>query len=254
MLQSHSALWHYLWIAPQVVTFILTASLIRGDFRRRYPFFFAYLVFSTIEGICLYSFDVSPRISALTWWKAFWVGTIIEGLLKFLVIGELLYRLLHPWTSIAKLGRNLVSGAGAILILAAAVIAAFAVPEGSPWFIYGAHILSQTIYLTAAGLVVSLFLLAASFHVPWERTALGIALGAGFSWCVHLAVFALVTGAVVRDRAWQDPAMMAAYHVTVLIWAYYLLLPHRVSVPKTTPVLPETNLDLWNRELERLLQ
>ena len=254
MLQAHSLLWHYLWIAPQILTLTLVAALLRGNFRRRYPVFFSYLVFSTIEGICLYSFDVSPRVSPLTWWRAFLAGAIIEGLLKFALIGELVHQLLHPWPSIAKLGRNLISAAGVVLVLGASVAAGFAVPDNTPRLVGGAHIILEAIYLAAAGLIASIFVLAAYFHIPWESTNFGIALGAGFTWCLHLAVWALVSGGVVRNQVWEDLAMAAAYHVSVLIWCYYLLIPHQVSIHNTAPALPEGSLDLWNRELERLLQ
>jgi len=46
---------------------------------------------------------------------------------------------------------------------------------------------------------------------------------------------------------------MVAYHVSVLIWFYYLLVPEKnVSKPKVPPP-PEHNLEVWNQELERLL-
>jgi hypothetical protein len=45
---------------------------------------------------------------------------------------------------------------------------------------------------------------------------------------------------------------MGTYHICVLIWFYYLLVPHKVAA--RTPVsLPEDNLAVWNRELERLI-
>jgi len=50
-----------------------------------------------------------------------------------------------------------------------------------------------------------------------------------------------------------DFANMATYHGCVLLWFYYLLGPQPVAV-KSVAVLPDNNLDLWNRELERLLQ
>jgi hypothetical protein len=46
---------------------------------------------------------------------------------------------------------------------------------------------------------------------------------------------------------------MAIYHVCVLIWFYYLLVPEKI-VTTSAVFLPENNLDIWNRELERLLQ
>ena len=46
---------------------------------------------------------------------------------------------------------------------------------------------------------------------------------------------------------------MASTHVCVLIWFYYLLIP-RKAAPNPAVPLPENNLEVWNRELERLVQ
>jgi hypothetical protein len=50
-----------------------------------------------------------------------------------------------------------------------------------------------------------------------------------------------------------DFALMVTFLVCVLIWFYYLLVPQK-SVTTSAVFLPENNLDIWNRELERLLQ
>jgi hypothetical protein len=253
MLQAHSFLWHYLWLAPNVLCLVLAAVMFARRLHKEYPFFFAYLIFVAFKEFCLYFLDLSPKVSATTWWYAFWAGTIVEGLLKFTVLAELLQHLLRSWPSIAKLGRNLVSGAGVLLVFLAAVAAAFAAPDNTPRLVGGAHVLSQTLYLTEAGLIVSMFVLAAAFKIPWERTAFGIALAFGVVWCEHLAIWALVTGGVVRNRGWEDLANGATYHVAVLIWFYYLLVTQK-EVAKSAVPLPENDLAVWNRELERLVQ
>jgi hypothetical protein len=38
----------------------------------------------------------------------------------------------------------------------------------------------------------------------------------------------------------------------VLIWFYFLLVPQKIATTSAVS-LPENNLDIWNRELERLL-
>ena len=264
MLQAHSLLWHYLWLAPHIYSLVLVALLMHRGFHRQYPVFCSYLIFASLEGICLYVFDISSRITPNTWWAAFWVGTILEGMLKFAVIGELLHHLLRSWPSIAKLGRNIVSGAGGLLVLLAALAAAYSAPDNTPWFVSGAHVLLQTIYLAAAGLIISMFALAAWLHIPWERPAFGIALGAGLVWCEHLAIWALVSGGIVRNKGWHDFANMGTYHFVVLIWSYYLLVPHKVASPSVqeknpslaSPLAAETRekeIAPWNRELERLI-
>ena len=123
MLQAHSFLWHYLWLAPNVLNSILAVLLWRRGLYRKHPIFFCYLIVAAGKEFTMYALDISPRIDPLTWWKADWIGTIAETLVKFGVVAELLHQLLHPWPVLARTGRNLVSGAGAFLILVAAVIA-----------------------------------------------------------------------------------------------------------------------------------
>lgn len=264
MLQAHSLLWHYLWLAPNVLGLILALCLWPGEVRKRHPLFVSYLVFVSLEQFCLYWMDVSPRFSPLTWWLTFWAGMILEGLLKFAVIAELLKQLLRTWPSIAKLCRTVVTGVGVVLVLAAAVVAAYAAPDRDHRLVSGAHVLLQTIYIAQAGLIVSIFALAAYFRLPWERTSFGIAVGYAVVWCQHLAILSLVAGGVVRYRVWLDFANMATYHAAVLIWFGYLLVPEKswefrkrpkpVSLAASTAVASREELDLWNRELERLLQ
>lgn len=252
MLQAHSFLWHYLWLAPNLLSLVLAGYIWRRGIHRQYPLFFCYLIFVAFEQSCLYALDLSPMVSPITWWRAFWGGMIVEGLLKFAVVAELLHHLLHSWPAVAKLGRNLVSGSGVLLVLVAAVVAAFAAPDNTPKLIGGAHILQQTLYIAQAGLILSIFVLATSLRIPWDRTTFAIASGFGVVWCEHLAVWALVNGGVVRNRGWEDLANMATYHACVLIWFYYLLVPHKAATKSAVP-LPEHNLEIWNRELERLL-
>jgi hypothetical protein len=118
----------------------------------------------------------------------------------------------------------------------------------------GAHLLEQTIYLVEAGLLVVIFLLSSYFSLFLDRPLFGIALGMSFSAFVHLATWAVAANAGLPTprRVILDFVNMATYHVCVLIWFYYLLVPREVATKSAVP-LPENNLDVWNRELERLV-
>jgi hypothetical protein len=102
---------------------------------------------------------------------------------------------------------------------------------------------------------VFLFLIAAYFHLSWDRLSFGILLGFGISSCVHLATWAIIANASPSDHARTLFAflIMGTFHLCVLIWLYYVLVPQKV-VKKSVVPLPEDNLAVWNRELERLLQ
>src|SRR5258708_11082121 len=126
MLQSHSFLWHYLWLAPNLLQAALAAILWRRRLDKLFPFFFAYLIFGAIEQFTLYGMDILPSVSAETYWSTSWVGLIVEAVLVVGVIGELFLCLLHGRPAIAKLGSRLIIGPWAAFVLLAVVAAAYA--------------------------------------------------------------------------------------------------------------------------------
>jgi hypothetical protein len=254
MLQAHSLLWHYLWVAPSVLLLLLASQIHRLSLHKRYPVFFAYVIVSAIEQLTLYVCDIIPAVPGETWWRIFWIGLLIEGLLKFALVGEIFAHVFDAYASIASLGKLLIRGIGVSLILAAAVAAACA-PKDSPFqIVSSAHLLEQTIYLVQSGLLLFIFAFSAYCRIRMTRAVHGIALGLAISGCVHLANWALVTnvGPTESKRIILDFINMATYHFCVLIWFFYLLVPHKVS-SRSAVVLPEHNLEVWNREMERLL-
>jgi hypothetical protein len=255
MLLPHSLLWHYLWLAPQALQLALAAILYRRGSYRQYPIFFSYLIFEAVEQFVLYGLDVVPSVSEDTWWLAFSVGLVAEGCIRLALAGELLSHLTRNRVAIARTAGRLMSVMGACLVLAATLAAAYT-PIDSHHFALGyrAHLLQQTLYLIECGLIVFLFVFASFCHSTWSRAAFGIALGRGISSSVHLATWAMMAnGGLSGSRYLLDFLNMATYHVCVLIWMYYLLVPQKVAAASAVS-LPENDLELWNREVERLIQ
>ena len=255
MLQSHSLLWHYLWLGPQILQASLVVVLWRRGFHRQFPVFFAYLICEATEAITLYGMDVLPSVSVTAWWYACCAGLIIEGFIRLGVMGELFFHLLRTRPAIAKIGGRLITSTGAVLVLVATLAAAYAPVDTRQFAIgYRAHILQQTLYMIECGLILFLFLFTACFRLTWDRTTLGIGLGRGISSAVHLGTWAVMAnGGLPQSRHLLDFLNMATYHLCVLMWFYYLLVPQK-SATTSAISLPENNLDIWNRELERLLQ
>jgi hypothetical protein len=222
---------------------------------RSFPAFLAFAFLGAAGDLATYFADVIPSVTPVNFWRVFWAGLLVESLLKFLVIGEIFSRVFAPYPSIGKLGKRLVSGFGGLLVLLAAVVAAFAHGDNSYLLVSGAHLLEQTVFIVESGLIVFLFLFAAYFHLSWDRLSFGVLIGLGVSSCEHLATWAIIANASPSEHARTLFALlnMATYHFSVLLWFYYLLVPGKVTVtPKVA--LPENNLAVWNRELERLLQ
>jgi hypothetical protein len=255
MLQAHSLLWDYLWVAPNVYLCVLGVLLWRRGFGRISPAFLAFIFLSAIAEIGAFLADVIPSVSPENFWRVIWVGLLVESPLKFFVLGDVFSRLFAPFGSIARTGKILVSGFGCLLVLASGVIAGFGHGDNTNLIVSGAHLLEQTVFIVESGLIIFLFLFAGYFHLSWDRLSFGILLGLGISSCEHLATWAVIANASPSEHLRTLFAFlnMATYHVSVLIWFFYLLAPGRVVVKSAAP-LPENNLAIWNRELERLLQ
>lgn len=254
MLQAHSLLWHYLWIAPNVLLLSLAWMLWRRGTNRVYPAFFAFALIGAIAELVCYAADVARWVGPRTWWYIFWAALLVEGLLKFAVIGEIFGHAFRDFDSIARLGKTLIRGLGAVLIFVSALAAAFAPQDGRFGIVSGAHLLEQTIYLVETGLFLFIFLFSGYFRLRLSRPIFGMSLGLAFSAAVHLAFWGLIAngGLPNATRYRLEFLIMGTYHFVVLLWIYYLLLPTKVQLTPMT-ALPENNLAVWNRELERLL-
>jgi hypothetical protein len=255
MLQAHSYLWHYLWVAPNILLLVLGLAIWRRKLHGEFPAFFAFAIFGGIGQLALYAADVAPSITPQTFWRVDWASLIVEGVLKFAVIGEIFAHVFGRYSSLARLGRFLIRAVGVVLVLVAALAAAYGPKDSIFGIVAGAHVLEQTIYLIESGLLVLIFGLSYYFRLSFGRRLFGIAIGLSISACVHLAAWAVIANAGLPDqtRYLLDFLEMATYHLCVLIWFYYLLVPPKVVTKSAVP-LPENNLEIWNRELERLVQ
>jgi len=255
MLQAHSLLWNYLWVAPDLLSLAIGLIIWKRGLARQVPAFLAFAILGALGDLAVFGADIAPFVSAPNFWRVSWVNLVLEAVLKFLVIGEALSKLLSPYPSIGRLGRNLVSGCGAALVLLAGVVAGFAHGDNPMRLISGFHLLEQTVFAVELGLIVFLFLFGAYFHLSFNRLSFGILIGLGISACEHLATYAIVANASPSEytRTLFDFLGMGTYHLCVLIWFYYVLVPQKVVTKSVVP-LPENNLAVWNRELERLLQ
>ncbi len=255
MLRAHSLLWHYLWIAPNLLLLALGFLIRRRQLQKKFPVFVIFAFTASIGQLVTYIADILPSVGPVDWYHIYWVVLLIEALVKFALIGEIFSKVFGQYSSLAKLGKVLITTVGVALVFVAVVAAAYTPPNNSQWIVSGLHILEQTIYLIECGLVLFLFVFAVYFKLPWDRAAFGIALGLGISSAVHMATWAIMAnGDIVGSNSTLLVFLnMATYHACVLIWYYYLLSPQK-SIGSPAIHVPEHNLEVWNRELERLLQ
>jgi len=286
MFQPHSPLWHYLWASTNILLLFLAVLIYRRSLQREYPLFLTFAIVQGVAGLALYLMSVvhyylNPAlVSPVFWWRANFVHLLIEVVLKFALLGEILSRILEPFPALSKLGRLMIRVLGPGLVLTAAGAVAWSRPSQFPPIIAISHGLDLADFVIECGLLLFIFLFAAYFHLAWGRLAFGIALGRGIAASVQLVTWALWSNFPITFHQWvaADFVNQGVYHLSVLIWIYYVL-----TTPKTTlmdklgesddhyddhdlgghgssgedsDVEDERQHDLvvWNREVERLLK
>jgi hypothetical protein len=240
-------------VAPYAFLVVLAFFMLRRGLHRDFPAFFCYVIFEAAGGTFIYAIDVIPSVSGTMYWWTYFLFLIVEVFVKFVVIGEVFTHLLLHYPPLGRLAKLLISGVGIVLIFAATIIAAYANPT-TFWIISAARILGRSVSVVLCGLVLFLFVFAAHFNLRWQRSVFGIALGFGISASVYLAHWAIMAAWIFGQKSYLlDFVIMATYQVCVLVWLYYFLIPQKV-VPRASVLLPAHNLEVWNRELERLIQ
>jgi hypothetical protein len=242
-----------LWVGPCVLLAVLALLMWKRGLHKEFPAFYCYAIFEAVGVGVLYVIDVTPSVfSDTAYWRSSFSFLVVEAFIKFVVIGEVFTHLLRRYPSLGRMARVLISTAGIVLIFTATIIAAYANPT-TFWLISATRILGRSVSVVQCGLILFLFLFASHFHLNWARSVFGITFGFGISASVFLAHWALMADWLLGQKSYLlDFLNMATYHVCVLIWFYYLLVPQK-SATTSAVLLPVNNLDIWNRELERLL-
>src|ERR1700758_533090 len=132
MLQAHSILWNYLWVAPNLLLLGVGFAIWKLGLSRQVPAFLAFAVLGALGELVVFGADLAPFVSAPNFWRIDWANLLLESLLKFLVTGEIFARVFTQYSSISRVSRVAVSVFGSALVLLAGLPARFGPGGYSP--------------------------------------------------------------------------------------------------------------------------
>src|SRR5207253_916052 len=108
---------------------------------RHFPAFFAFTLLSAIGQLAVYAADVAPSVTPENFWRVDWASLLVEGPLKFALVGEIFARVFGSYPSLARVGKVSIRGVGIAVVLTAAMLAAYAPKNGFFGIVSGAHLL-----------------------------------------------------------------------------------------------------------------
>ena len=248
-----SLLGYYLWVGPHVLLGAILFAMVRRGLRRQFPMFFFYTVFEILQFCVLFTISLSPVHFGPGYVRVYSVGLGLSTAIRFGVIHELFSHFFRRYPALDRPGRYLFRGATIVLLLVAAGVAISTPGKGAGFLVDTTYALDRTASVLQCGLLISLFLLSRYFALSWRSPAFGIALGLGVFASVELATSAVWLHLGAFGNRAVNLFTMATYHCCVLIWMFYLVRTERVTPAVLNP-LPAHNLDVWNQELQHLLQ
>jgi hypothetical protein len=250
------AIWYYVWVAPHLVLIAVLWVMVRRGILRRLPIFFSYVLFEAVQFGALFFLRQTRTTPGSGYFQFYAVGLALSTVLRFGVILEAFGELFQGRAPLTVPARTFGRFATLTLLGSAILLAALSPGVESDWLKHTIHGLDRAVSILQCGLVISLLLFSRYFALSGRGYAFGVALGLGVLASVELATSAIRLYGIAGST-FCDLVTMGTYHVCVLIWLFYFWKSERPDKgdPKGTPtVLPKDDLELWNRELERLLQ
>ena len=246
-------LWYCLWVGPHVLQGIILFVMVRRRLHRQFPMFFLYTVFETVQFAVLFGISRLPLHFGGGYVRVYSVGLALSTAIRFAVIHELFRHFFRRYPALDGPGRLVLRGTIIVLLLVAIGLAVSASGNGRDMLLTATYALDRTVSVLQCGLLISLFLFSRYFVLSWRSNAFGIALGLGIFASVELAASAIRLHLGVFGDSRVNFFTMATYSCCVLIWMFYLMAPARAP-GHTSKTLPEYDLEIWNHELQRLLQ
>jgi len=214
--------------------------------------FLLYTVFEILQFGLLFGISLSP-VGLESYKHAYSIGLGFSAGVRFAVIYELYRHFSRRYPTLDGPGRYLFCGSIVVLLVIATAVGVSAPATSANSFFNATYALDRAVSVLQAGLLISLFAFSRYFALSWRTHAFGIALGLGIFASVELATsFVWLHLGAFGNRA-VNLFTMATYHLCVLIWMFYLLRPEEPTSYILNP-LPKHDLDVWNNELQRLVQ
>jgi hypothetical protein len=253
--------WYYLWIAPHAFQCVILFLMIRRRFYRQFPMFFLYGVSEIFQFVVLFSFSRSHLLFDHKYFGLYSASLALSAAIRFAVIQELFGHFFQRYPLLTRPGKLFLRAAILVLLLVSIGLAVLAPGTNADFLLHATYVFDRTASILQAGLLVCLFLFSRYFVLSWRSQAFGIALGFGIFASVDLASSAFRVYGVISQMVY-DFINMGTYHCCVLIWIYYLVgtdsdHTHDGGGDDHHAVLSEVpgqELDVWNRELERLIK
>ncbi|MFI5103723.1 MAG: hypothetical protein ACHP79_02260 [Terriglobales bacterium] len=240
---------YYLWIAPHVLLAVVPVLMYTRRMHKNFPVFFFYTLYETFEFLLLFATYTSGRGTGVLYRYVYITTMAGSTALRFGIVQEIFNNVFHDYPRLEGSATTLMRWVTGLLLVAAIVTALYSSGAVADNLMVGVSLLSRSVTIIQAGLLLFLFLFSRMFGLSWRSFVFGIAFGFAIFSSTELAFWAArLTDPTEHTKSLMDLVPTGSYHVSVLVWLGYLLAAEK-PVGAATYTVPE--MDQWSGELER---
>jgi hypothetical protein len=245
------ALIYALWLTPTVLLGVLGCFLWRRKLAKEFPVFFAYTVMHVVRACSLFLVYRIYGYSSSSYFFAYWIAEAVDAGFQLAMMYEIYRHLFRRYESISHLGASLYRWSLVALLLIAIASATAGSGSGGGALRAGVEALHQGTIVVASGLLLLLFVFAASFGLNWSHYVFGLA--AGFCICDSVELVVTVVRSQWGPIAAETSSLVhtVAFNCSVLVWTWFFV--RREVVPEIATPMPRGELEKWNEALAELL-
>lgn len=242
----------YLWIAPHLFLVGIVFLLWKRRLHLKYPVFLGYVCYEIAEFFLL--FLVSQRsLNLRLYYAPIYLGTLVMSTgLRFGVLQEIFNAIFRDQEQSETRARSTLRWTTVFLITIAILCSLFLSGNTAGTLVAGVAWVERGVAIIQCGLVLFLFLFSGFLGLSLESYAFGIALGFGVLSSVELANWAMHTQELsVSAAKFLNLLPTGGYHLAVVVWLGYLIVPATVRIHHTEQPMDEVKE--WSLELKRFL-
>ena len=241
---------YYLWIAPHVLLVAVALFMYTRRLHKDFPVFFVYTLYETLGFLLRFAaYTAGHGLGGSLYRYVFIVTAAGSTALRFGIIQEIFNNVFHDYPRLEATATASMRWVTGLLLVAAILAALYSSGAVSDNLMVGVSLLSRSVTIIQAGLLLFLFLFSRMFGLSWRSFVFGIAFGFAIFSSTELAFWAArLTDPTEHTKSLLDLLPTGSYHLSVLVWLGYLLAAEKPVGAATYPV-PE--MDQWSGELER---
>jgi len=240
---------YYLWIAPHALLVAVSVLMFVRRLHKSFPVFFVYTLYETLGFLLRFTaYTVGHGLGGGSYRYVFIVTAAGSIALRFGIIQEIFNNVFHDYPRLEATATASMRWVTGLLLVAAILTALYSSGAVSDNLMVGVSLLSRSVTIIQAGLLLFLFLFSRMFGLSWRSFVFGIAFGFAIFASAQLVNWTLeLTALTEHSKDLLDLLPTGSYHVSVLVWLGYLLAAEK-PVAAATYTVPE--MDQWSGELE----